>query len=631
MQTTRFTHSRGALLVATLATTVFWRTAYPTITWWGSSEYSLAAATLGVISAPGSLLLTLLGWPVAHLPIGASPAHLLNLFAGVLAGLVVALVFIAARRLAAITNLQVAAPGLAAGALAVAFANTLWEHGTMFSPYILSAVFTGLILLVLLRWWQNADEPTAWRHLALLGFLFGLDFSVHRTNALLVPGALAWILFRNPRALRLPLSWIGGAAGLLGGLALHLLVIPLAAWTRSPLNFSSPHNWDRFWSFVSLESLGGGFLLQLFPRKSPFLSNQVADFLRVLGENFLGLNGSAPVLGALPAIAAGYGGWVLWRRDRRFAGAFLTLVLLQGAATVTYFNISADYFRSLDRHYLPVCVTIGVLVAVGLGDLLVRYAERRVLIAAAAVLVPAVQLLGNWSAHDASKRFFARDYAVNALRALPPNTIYFTIGDNDTFPLLYMQFVEGFRRDVTVVNLSVANFPEYPELLRRIEPEFPSSLSRVQRDLLRKGALTDVDITLRDIETTNRLRRPLAFSITVPRSELRWFESKARNDGLFRLVATMPDAPANLLELRKTLAHEYRGFSDDAVRVDRDSRNMAFAYYEAFATLMKAERAAGNTSGCREARRVLNSAIPPGRIGTPAEYATELKAICGDT
>src|SRR5262247_272760 len=85
-----------AALVAAIAVGVFWRTAYPTITWWDSSSYSLAAATLGINSPPGSLLLTLIGWPVARLAFGLSPAHALNLFAGLLAAVTAMLVYVAA-------------------------------------------------------------------------------------------------------------------------------------------------------------------------------------------------------------------------------------------------------------------------------------------------------------------------------------------------------------------------------------------------------------------------------------------------------------------------------------------------------------------------------------------------------
>ena len=91
--------ARVALVVTTGASVaVYWRTAYPTITWWDSSSYSLAAATLGVTSSPGSLLLTLLGWLVTRVSIMSSPARQLNLFAGVLGAFTVALVFVTALR-----------------------------------------------------------------------------------------------------------------------------------------------------------------------------------------------------------------------------------------------------------------------------------------------------------------------------------------------------------------------------------------------------------------------------------------------------------------------------------------------------------------------------------------------------
>src|SRR6185295_10884158 len=98
--------------------------------------------------------------------------------------------------------------------------------------------------------------------------------------------------------------------------------------------------------------------LKLFPRKSDVWSVQIADFLRVLGANFLHWTGSAGVLGVLPAAAAIFGLMFLWRREKRLAIAVAVVLGLQAFLTVLYFNIPADFFRTFDRHYLPVCVTI---------------------------------------------------------------------------------------------------------------------------------------------------------------------------------------------------------------------------------------------------------------------------------
>jgi len=675
-----------AVAAIALSGAVFWRTAYPTITWWDSSGYSLAAATLGVESPPGSLLLTLLGWPVAHLGFGTSPARALNLFAGLLAATAVTLVFAASLRVLAIaTRASGSAPGpatyagAALGALAFAFSDTLWTYAVQFTPYILTPAFTGLILWTMLRWWEDADLAGAWRWLAWLGLLFGLDFSVHRTNALLIPGALAWILIRRPRTLRSPRATASSAGGLVAGLAVHLLLIPIAAFTRSPLNFSDPRNLSRFWDYVTIKQLGGSFLLQLFPRKSPIWHSQAADLLHVLRDNFLHWSGKAGALGILPALAVVVGLVAIWRRDRRLGAALALVLLLQASLTVLYFNIPADYFRSFGRHYLPVCVTISVFVACGLAAALEWVAtlptQRRRVVAAGVVvvaaLVPAEQLAANWTSHDASNRYFTRDYASNALRNLPRNAIYFTVGDNDTFPVMYLQSVEGVRPDVTIINLSVANIPEWPDQLRRRDPSLPLSLSLDRRRTLGDRTWTDTEIvlpvigsagqfglapptslpesiTLRvrpvsgthmlpaeivllDIVRTNRWQRPLTFAITGTKSAMEWLGAYGRLDGLHFRIVPVRDPPSDPTMLRAHLLEnaQYRGYADPSVAIDDVSRTMGMQSYAGLLGLLEAEMARGAPEACAADRRALLAKLPLNRLTPPPEYRQQIESACG--
>ena len=68
--------------------------------------------------------------------------------------------------------------------------------------------------------------------------------------------------------------------------------------------------------------------------------------------------------------------------------------------------------------------------------------------------VPLQMVSQTWDDHDRSGRYAAHDFGMNYLSSLDKNAIIFTNGDNDTFPLWYLQEVEGFRTDVRVVNLS---------------------------------------------------------------------------------------------------------------------------------------------------------------------------------
>ena len=83
------------------------------------------------------------------------------------------------------------------------------------------------------------------------------------------------------------------------------------------------------------------------------------------------------------------------------------------------------------------------------------------------LVVPLQMVSQTWDDHDRSHRFAARDYAINYLESLEPNAIVFCNGDNDTFPLWYVQEVEGVRPDVRIINLSYLNSDWYADQMRQ--------------------------------------------------------------------------------------------------------------------------------------------------------------------
>lgn len=654
----------GLIAVVAITGVVFWRTAYPTITWWDSSSYSLAAATLGITNGPGSLLLTLLGWPITRLAQSSEIAHALNLFAGVIAAGTAAILYLAACRLRAISDPDTHHPravavGATVGAIAFALSASVWEYAVMFTPYILTVFVTALILLTLLTWWSVADTTGSWRWLFVLGLLFGLDFSVHRTNALLLPGALVWIGLRHPHTLARWRTWLLGGAGMVLGLTVQLLLIPISRATASPLNMGNPDTLARWWDYVTLQQLGGHFLLKLWPRNSPLWSNQVADVVRMIGDNLFRTGTNGAFLGLLSMAMVVVGVVALGRRRRRLAIAVVAALVLQTVCTVLYFNIPEAYFRSLDRHYLPLLVTLGLLMAYGCVTVAVWVASclaaKRWIPAVAGAMVlaalPLLQAVGNAKASNASARYFAWDFAHNALSSLPPNAIHFTMGDNDTFPFWYLQAVEHERPDVLLINISMTNAPFYLEQLIRDDPKAPLTLMPEERTAMTSREWTDSvqigpmsarltpmfegttlleDVVRLEILRANNWVRPVTLSVTAGDRGLGWLRPFARLDGLHWTIvpAGNPAPDPKLLRANLTRNFLYRGFDAASGSLDRTTRLMGGVYFPAFLSLMATEREREGSLACRRLLAWFTTILPPDELTLTDEIRESLNRAC---
>jgi hypothetical protein len=648
-------------------------TACRTITWWDGSSYPLAAFTLGIPSPPGSLLLTLLGWVASRIPLVHPVAFQLNLFAALMAAALVSVVTWLGIGIATPHDRAPGAGECFAGAVAglgLAFGVSAWSYAVQFTPYILSALFTAVILAAALDWWRhaaNADEP---RRLFLLFLLFGLDFSVHRTNTLLLPAAVVWVALRRPGALFRPRGWGAIGAGLLLGLAFHLLLIPIAA--RDPgFDMEEPSSLARLWYYVSIGEKGGGFLVDLLPRKSDFLRVQLADYVAFLRRN-LSPPGSWAWL-IVPALLPLIGGIVAVARAARRTLGLLAFFLCSSLGAVIYFNLPAHYFRTMDRHYLPSLVILAPLAGVG-ASALIRLASRaragvRLALASGAcglvLLGPVHSFATNRTTCDLSRTRFAETYSRDVIEPLDEGAFLMVQGDNDTFPLWYLQQVEGVRRDVTLVHLPLSNIGWYVAQLRRRDPSLSRLLEREKQTGLLKpstnpdtlvtlpveaGALTELppsaraprELTLHlpgtlyaedrvvlDLLRLNRWRRPVYLATTVTRDYLQWLWPCARLDGLaWRIVPTTDPNAWDLEHLRRQLTEKvrYSGVADTTIAMDSDTRAMCGNYFYALFTLARAEAQRGDTAACLATLDFLDRHVPLKRTSWTDDPTPELRA-----
>ena len=103
--------------------------------------------------------------------------------------------------------------------------------------------------------------------------------------------------------------------------------------------------------------------------------------------------------------------------------------------------------------------------------------------------VPIVMAAQNWDDHDRSKRYTAEATAKAYLSSCQEDTgaMLFTIGDNDTFPLWYVQEIEEYRTDVRIICTSLFATDWYVDQMKRQAYESPPIPSQLTHDLYRYG------------------------------------------------------------------------------------------------------------------------------------------------
>jgi len=164
------------------------------------------------------------------------------------------------------------------------------------------------------------------------------------------------------------------------------------------------------------------------------------------------------------------------KKDKKDFSIVAMLFFFTGLAIIIYLNQYPFQPRERDYAYGGSFYAFAIWIGIGvyaLFDTLQEQAKMNGKMAAIAstliclLAVPTLMAKEGWDDHDRSDRYTARDLAKAYLDSCAPNAILFTNGDNDTFPLWYVQEVEGHRTDVRVINLSLLNTDWYIEQMDR--------------------------------------------------------------------------------------------------------------------------------------------------------------------
>ena len=374
-----------------------------------------------------------------------------------------------------------------------------------------------------------------------------------------------------------------------------------------------------------------------------------------------------------------YGASQLWERDRSVFWLLVLLFVATGPGLMGYMNFKPGYslgwdrFPGIDMHevrerdyfFTVSFQTWGLLAGIGLAALYRQFRSKvqhhesggggMATLSAAVLLVALVPIALNFKAASRRHRpeaLLAKDFSYSLLQSAEPYGIVFTNGDNDTFPLWYMQEVEGVRQDVSVVNLSLGNTDWYLRQLRdnpvrpfdpdqapwfadlepdgvpprlhsmsdadisQLRPQLLGSPLRFNHGRIDKTYPVNTPLYVKDVLmlrliVENWNRRPIYYSVTAGNSNWIQLDEYLTQEALLLRVhvASEPDTsklgpgvygnvPVNIARTDSLLWNVYRYaglFEADSLDLDPTNRNITTNLSLAFYSLGQAYLAAGET------------------------------------
>ena len=537
-----------ATAVAALVCIVYVLTISPTTAFWDTSEYIAAAKVLGIPHPPGNPLFTLLAHVWGLLPLAASYAERINLFAAATSAATAGLWFLVSERW-----LQPVVPvrwarlaAAAAGVLVGAFSWTVWNQSTVNEKvYTVSLLSVALVMWLVVHWADDEPGPHRDRWLVLIAYVLALTSTNHLMGVLAAPAVVIYALWTDWRAFTRPWVLGGIVIAILVGISLNYIYLPMRAGQFPPINEGEPIGYfSKALSDVLNRAQYGK--PPVWQRQAAFPA-QIANYFQYFAWQFgrdwpLTRVAAATGFGALGL----WGLVVLWLRDRRAGLAAAAMLGTLTIALVTYLNFKYGYsqhpefpqdlheVRERDYFFIASFSYFGVLVAVGFGALMQAVVgllrdrgtpRGRWALATPVLALALIPLFGNRITASRAHERLARDFAVDLLESIEPYGILITAGDNDTFPLWYAQEVEGVRRDVTLANLSLMNTDWHlRQLRRRVTPTFdPASAAALWRPQPLEQAgqpLTDTGSTALAARAATRWPRPTNPVFSLSESQL---------------------------------------------------------------------------------------------------------------
>jgi len=432
------------------------------------------------------------------------------------------------------------------------------------------------------------------------------------------------------------------------GFSTHLY-IPISSGLDPSIDENNPSDWPSFKYFLERKQYGQQSMVERMFYRRGSLGNQFGIHPRMGFWGFFREQYTNKNLWFLPALLGGFGLWSGIKRRRKEGIFLLLLLLLSSVGLVLYMNFADGTrpdlvtgelirleVRDRDYFFTPAFVFFGILLGLGgagllrsIGEMIEKYKTNRTFskaigygVTVLLLFLPLLAFTKNYnSPNNRRNNYIPYDYAYNILNSCEKDAIIFTNGDNDTFPLWFIQEVEGVRKDVRVVNLSLLNADWYILQLknqmdvpidledehikwveveeggrRRIRPKKPfydKTLKATRYlfpyyDQQRKRGMQLQDQMILIIHESNQWKYPVYFSATVTPNFWVGLDSNVVAEAFaYRIVPEKGYRMVNDQRFHHLLwdVYQYRGIDDLEVNKDEVSVGLLYIYPEKFIEL----------------------------------------------
>ena len=650
-------------------------TSSPSIGWWNSGGDVICAYSLGIPDPGGSILYVLIGKVFSLLFFFLPTVKAITLVSIVSTGLAAVFLYysllIVFKELPTGLNEEGRIITSFFTALSLPFLYSIWIESTTPQVYVLGLLLTSVLIYCSIKIWFSNDEKEKTNLIFLISFLIGLDFTAHRLNTPYIPIIILLLAFPLRSQLVKVRFWLILIAMYLAGFSFNFYLL-----IRSPMHpayaMDNIQNLSQLYAWIDMKRFGESNLANIFNRKGPFWSYQIDHmYLRYLGWNFLGLQGDGTIfnklyLSFIPLLLGIIG--FLYSLIRKFKLWILifTIFLFYSFGLVVYSNIRYGFFREIDRLFIPSFFIFMIFTGIGLYFLshLIynffisrNFAKSKIILIISIVgfiILPLNIILTNLYKCNRSAFTFPEDFAYNLLSGCKQNGILFTNGDNDTYPLWYLQNVEGYRNDIAVVNLSLLNTDFYIAQLQREYKFFPKgsevlnqekfapshidstisvnivsstlvkpnnkkdsiSVKYTGRNLGKKRGLLPQDKALISLLENNAWQRPVYFSVTASQDNLIGLNDYLGTAGMIREL--LPVKGHSLLpgQLKNNLLSKFRfrNFNNRSVYVDKTTADLYSNYTFLFLRLCDYFLKNGDKKAARSIFNTMESKLPSWRF-----------------